>query len=110
MLGLPMCFTTNTHKYVNTNQPNKRGGLLRRNTEALGDGDNPFFNSVIDHYVSRPDSLEQLSLAEFCRDYNIVYKPRSETEADELYTIQDDDEYPEAGESIWLGEEQHWTD
>jgi hypothetical protein len=90
MLGLVMCYSTRTHKFINVNKPSERDGLLRPNIEKLEAHDNPFFNSIIDYYTSRPDILQNICLAEFARDYD--YLPsKEESGAEHLMTNNDDE-------------------
>ena len=73
-LGLNMCVGSRIVKYINASKPEKRDGLLKSNLDELSENDNPFFNSIIDYYSARPHSCEELSLAEFAADYDIVTK------------------------------------
>ena len=39
----------------------------------------------------RPDTLEELCLAEFARDYDIVYDSKDNREANQMYTVADEE-------------------
>jgi len=102
MLGLPMCFSTRTNKFINVNEPKNRDGLLRPNIADMEDDDNPFFNSIYDYYVNRPDCLNKLTLAEFARDYDHVQGSKSDKVVEELETIPDDRQSGHIGPTMWL--------
>ena len=93
MLSLHFCATTRTHAFVQCSHPKMRDGLLRSNLELLEDDDNPFFNSIIDYYVNRPDDFENISLAEFVRDNSIVYQAKAQTDADNHLNMDKTDDY-----------------
>ena len=69
LLGYSMCSASRKHKFIQTQPPSKRDGLIRPNFEDLNDEDNVFCNNIIDYYQNRPDCLEDITLAEFAADY-----------------------------------------
>ena len=91
MTKLGSCtFNTVLIKYLSTIHPNHRDGLLRGNLDTLDDDEAIFHNSPHEYYQNRPDKSDQegvtydseqvkknywnnLSLAEFWSDYDIVY-------------------------------------
>ena len=95
MLGLHFCSSTRTHAFVQTGHPNKRDGLVKAHLEELEENDDPFYNSIIDYYVHRPKDLENVTLAQFVRDYKIVYRSKAEKEADEHVNTAMTDDYTE---------------
>ena len=72
-------------KFINTNHPQHREGLLKSNIDDLEEGESIFHNSLHDYYQSRPrnsvdesEDWENMSLAEFVANYNIyASKPAS---------------------------------
>ena len=95
MLGLHFCSSTRTHAFVQTGHPHKRDGLMKANLEELEENDDPFYNNIIDYYVHRPEDLENVTLAEFVRDYKIVYRSKAEQEADQHVNTDITDDYTE---------------
>ena len=67
--GIFNCSSSRKNKFIQTQPPEKRDGLLKPNIEELEDNDNIFFHNIIDYYQSRPDSLKDVSLASFAADY-----------------------------------------
>ena len=86
LLGLTMTKFSEVVRFINSNHPQRRDGLLKQNWEELPDGESVFMNSMQDYYVNRPKNStedntdwEKMSLAEFVSNYNIVQKkPKSE--------------------------------
>ena len=81
LLGLKMTKFSSVVKFINTNHPDRRDGLLKANLEELDDNDEIFHNSLHDYYQDRPINNEEdetdwddMELAEFVASYNIVYK------------------------------------
>ena len=83
--GLPMTKFSEIVKFINSNHPQHREGLLKSNIDELEEGESIFHNSVHDYYQSRPrnslnDSVdwEAMTLAEFVANYTIyASKPAS---------------------------------
>ena len=90
ILGLPMTKSSVVVKYLSTVHPDFRDGLLKSNIEEIEDNESLFHNSASDYYQARPnesneqnviynemeladDYWENLSLAEFWSQYDIVY-------------------------------------
>ena len=72
-MGLGMCVGSRIVKFINVNKPEQRDGLLKANLDSLGDNESTFLNSVIDYYQGRPVKLEQITMADFAANYDIVY-------------------------------------
>ena len=90
LLGLPMTKSSVVIKYLSTIHPNHRDGLLKGNLDELDENDAIFHNSPHEYYVNRPRKSDQkgvqyepeqmkknywenLTLAEFWSEYDIVY-------------------------------------
>jgi hypothetical protein len=106
MLSLHFFESTRTHDFIQASHPRNRDGILKGNIDELPDDANPFQNNIIDYYVKRPNNLEDLSLAEFVRNHNIVYLSKDEKKAREhLNPHLDDDEVIDdtaPGATKWL--------
>jgi hypothetical protein len=81
LLGLKMTKFSALVRFINTNHPDRRDGLLKSNLEDLDDTDEIFHNSLHDYYQDRPTNSDSdqtdwddMELAEFVASYNIVYK------------------------------------
>ena len=85
MLGLPMTQSSLRAKFLQTGDPDRREGLIRSNLQELDKDDNPFCNTAVDYYQHRPDQLERLSLAEFWRDYDVMYESSQQRSHNCLY-------------------------
>ena len=90
ILGLPMSKFSEVVRFINSNHPDRRDGLLKQNFDDLPAGEPLFHNSIHDYYMSRPHNSpgcetdwENMTLAEFVANYNVVQKlsknPRNET-------------------------------
>ena len=90
ILGLIMSKFSEVVKFINSNHPDRRDGLLKSNLDNLQAGESIFHDSIHDYYMSRPHNSSgsgtdwnNMTLAEFVADYNIVQKlsknPRNET-------------------------------
>ena len=87
ILGLSMTKFSQIVKFISTNHPNQREGLLKPNLEELGDDETVFQNSLHDYYQDRPRNSDDtgdeidwdnMTLAEFVANYNIFKtKPAS---------------------------------
>ena len=83
--SLPMTKFSEIVKFINTNHPQHREGLLKSNIDDLEEGESIFHNSLHDYYQSRPrnsvdqsEDWENMSLAQFVANYNIyASKPAS---------------------------------
>ena len=84
-LGLPMSKFSRKVKFINTNHPEKRDGLVRENYEDLEDNEAVFHLSVHQYYEQRPvngnDGVdwESMCLAEIESNYERRNKPSSTT-------------------------------
>ena len=81
-LGLKMTKFKDVIRFVNTNHPDRREGLLKPNLEELEEGEKIFYNSLHDYYQIRPfgndDELwDDMCLADFASNFNIAYKTSS---------------------------------
>ena len=81
LLGLPMSKFSTKVKYLNTNHPNFRDGLLKGNIDELSENESVFHLSPHQYYEKRPfddslDSLywEEMTLAEFWANYEVYQK------------------------------------
>ena len=80
VLGLKMTKFSAVVRFINTNHPDRRDGLLKSNLEDLDETDGIFHNSLHDYYQDRPinskdneTDWENMELTEFVASYNIVY-------------------------------------
>ena len=81
LLGLTMTKFSEVVRFVNTNHPDRRDGLLKQDIENLPPGESVLHNSIHDYYMNRPNgnlndtiNWEKMSLAEFASRFNIVQK------------------------------------
>ena len=87
LLGLSMTKFSEIVKFISTNHPNDREGLLRADLDELEDGQSIFHNSLHDYYQDRPknsddddEDWDNLTLAEFVANFNVYKsKPASST-------------------------------
>ena len=87
ILGLPMTKSSVKVKFLSTNHPHFRDGLLKGNVETLSEDESIFHNSPQQYYENRPKASDEdyvtyeevekiphywdnLSLSEFWSDYN----------------------------------------
>ena len=72
-------------RFINTNHPDRRDGLLKSNLDDLEEQESIFHNSLHDYYQIRPiDEVQEtywddLCLADFVAKHNIEYKPKVNT-------------------------------
>ena len=85
LLGLPMTKFSEVVKFISTNHPHDREGLLRSDLDELDEGQSIFHNSLHDYYQDRPlnsdeddEDWDNMTLAEFVANYN-VYKTKPTT-------------------------------
>ena len=78
VLGLSMTRFSSIVKFINTNHPDHREGLLKASMDDLEEGESIFHNSLHDYYQDRPKNTpdddidwENMTLAEFVADFNI---------------------------------------
>ena len=107
MLGLHFCESTRTHTFIQSSHPKNRDGLLKDKAtlDQLADDEDAFQNNPVDYYINRPDGPEydNLSLAEFFRDYRIAYESKAEKAAKKLYdTDADISDRNKNGKFAWL--------
>ena len=81
ILGLKMTRFSEVVRFVNTNHPDHRDGLLKGNLESLEENDEIFHNSLHSYYQDRPvnsnddeTDWDNMELAEFVSAYNIDRK------------------------------------
>ena len=103
-LGLTMAKFRDVVRFINTNHPERREGLLRSNLEELDDDEKIFHNSLHDYYQIRPtdeddDDIvnndeekekgwEDQCLADFVAKFNIAYRKEKN-----VIKLQDDKSY-----------------
>ena len=81
-LGLKMTKFRDVVRFINTNHPDRREGLLKSNLEELDEDEKIFHNSMHDYYQLRPygnddEQWDIMCLADFASHYNIAYKSSS---------------------------------
>ena len=54
LLGLKMTKFSEVVKFINTNHPNRREGLLKSNLNSLDEEESVFHNSLHNYYEDRP--------------------------------------------------------
>ena len=69
LFGYSMCKSSRKTKFIQTQPPEQRDGLLKPNIENLQDDKSIFFPNIIEYYENRPDALEHISLAHFAAYY-----------------------------------------
>ena len=89
MLGLKMTKFSDIVRFINTNHPDRRDGLLKSNLDTLDDNAEIFHSSLHDYYEDRPLNCESddtdwdaMELAEFVASYNIIYKSQTNAKND----------------------------
>ena len=87
LLGLSMTKFSDVVKFISTNHPHDREGLLRADLDELEEGQSIFHNSLHDYYQDRPINSDEddedwnnMTLAEFVANFN-VYKTKPATSA-----------------------------
>ena len=77
-LGLTMTRFSDVVRFINTNHPDHREGLLKANLDDLEKGESVFHNSLHDYYQDRPinsvddeTDWENMTLSQFVSGYNI---------------------------------------
>ena len=77
-LGLTMTRFSDVVRFINTNHPDHREGLLKANLDDLEEGESVFHNSLHDYYQDRPinsvddeTDWENMTLSQFVSGYNI---------------------------------------
>ena len=85
LLGLSMTKFSEVVKFISTNHPNDREGLLRSDLDELEEGESIFHSSLHDYYQDRPmnsdedeEDWDNMTLAEFVANFN-VYKTKPTT-------------------------------
>ena len=85
LLGLSMTKFSEIVKFISTNHPHDREGLLRSDLDELEEGQSIFHSSLHDYYQDRPynsdkddEDWNNMTLAEFVANYN-VYKTKPTT-------------------------------
>ena len=96
LLGLTMTKFSEVVRFINTNHPDRRDGLLKSDLDKLDKDEAIFHNSVHDYYQDRPiNTVEdetdwnEMELGEFVASYNIAYKTlRNTKENNNLIKLQ----------------------
>ena len=70
VLGLAMSKFSTRVKFISTNQPHMRDGLVKGNPNSLEENEPAFHLSPHQYYELRPDELEDLCLADFVANYD----------------------------------------
>ena len=76
-LGLPMSKFSTKVKFISTNHPIKRDGLLRENWQEIEDGEPILHLSQHQYYELRPQELSDLCLADFIANYEVGQREKS---------------------------------
>ena len=71
-------------KFIQTQPPEQRDGLLKPNIENLQDDESIFSPNIIEYYQNRPDSLETFSIASFAAYYEYFQKNNEKGPDDNL--------------------------
>ena len=94
LLGLSMSKFSSVVRFINTNHPDRRDGLLRSDIDTLDENESVFHNSLHDYYQDRPftsaideTDWNNMTLAQFVASYNIAYT-KSSSEEDILRLIK----------------------
>ena len=90
-LGLTMTRFSDVVRFINTNHPDHREGLLKANLDDLEKGESVFHNSLHDYYQDRPinsdddeTDWENMTLSQFVSGYNISKSKPASSNAIEL--------------------------
>ena len=82
ILGLPMTKFSDVVKFIDTQHPERREGLLKSNLNELSDDEPIFHNSIHTYYEMRPfepkgdhtsECWSKICLADFVANYNLDY-------------------------------------
>ena len=92
LLGLNMSKFSSVVRFINTNHPDRRDGLLRADVSSLDENDSIFHNSLHDYYQDRPltstneeTDWKKMTLAQFVASYNISYvSPKEEDKSQRI--------------------------
>ena len=94
ILGLTMTRFSEVVRFVNTNHPDRRDGLLKGNVESLNEDEEVFHNSLHNYYEDRPTDDEDdetnwddMEFAEFVSSYNIEYNTQRNTQSNNLIRL-----------------------
>ena len=98
LFGYAMCKSSRKNKFIQTQAPEKRDGLLKGNIDQLGDDDEVFCYNIIDYYQERPGSLENLTLGSFAADYE-YYKNKTKNTKQTKNTNTEDGNLQEGDKS-----------
>ena len=100
LLGLTMVKFSEVVRFINTNHPDRRDGLLKPDVENLDEDEGIFYNSIHDYYQDRPIDSEEdetnwsnMELSEFVASYNVAYKSKGNTEKRVLIKLQNNRGY-----------------
>ncbi|KAJ8048786.1 hypothetical protein HOLleu_01245 [Holothuria leucospilota] len=74
-LSMPLKRSSRQVVFINTNPKDKRVAMLKRKDviDKMEDDEDFFQTSLLDRYQARPDSLEDVTLAEFTASYRPMY-------------------------------------
>ena len=71
LFGYSMCLSSRKCKFIQTQPPKQRDGLMKPNIKNLKEDESIVFPNIIDYYQNRPDSLEDISL--YCSNCTVLY-------------------------------------
>ena len=100
-LGLSMTKFSDVVRFINTNHPDRRDGLLKTKLDDLEVDESIFHNSLHDYYQIRPyendcpeDGWDDMCLADFVAEHNIVTKPKTGSKGfEKIIKLQDEKSY-----------------
>jgi hypothetical protein len=97
LLGIPNTLCSRQDVFINTSEPNERIGILKSNRELEemnDDSQDVCAKGLLDHYCNRPESLEEVCLAEFASMFEYSKtKPRSSKNEHLCETVLDEGKY-----------------
>ena len=92
LFGYSMCSASRKCKFIQTQPPEQRDGLMKPNIENLKEDESIFFPNIIEYYQNRPESLEGISLAHFAAYYEYFQKKKEKGKDD---NVKEDDNIDE---------------
>lgn len=91
-LGMHLSENSNSDVYINTGRPEERVSILKPREQLRSlptDSTDIFATGLLDHYIQRPDELEELCLADFAANYKYCRSAR--TANNEAYNEHEDE-------------------
>merc|ERR1712030_146723 len=102
LFGYSMCSSSRKCKFIQTQPPEQRDGLLKPNIEKLKEDESIFFPNIIDYYQNRPDTLHEISLAHFAAYYEYFQKKNEKGKDDNLKEDDNIDEVDAINEGNYI--------